>query len=183
MFNQWTHFFPLKFRELGLDKLTIHNTVCEAILLHTSLKKILVSFSCIFHYHPFQPSTDSFNWQANYCIPKWLSNPITAESMSEPYQSDSKLLEYGLFFCLIRFLLWSMPSTQQASIISDNYITVCLAPFQTRAFICAVLMRLKLHWNISPVVNKHIEAETKWTPFCRWHFQMHFLEWKCMNLD
>ena len=24
----------------------------------------------------------------------------------------------------------------------------------------------------------HIDAETKWPPFRRWHFQMHFLEWK-----
>ena len=31
--------------------------------------------------------------------------------------------------------------------------------------------------------NYHIEAETKWTPFSRRHFQMHFLVWKCMNLD
>ena len=30
---------------------------------------------------------------------------------------------------------------------------------------------------------KHIEAETKWTPFRRRHFQMHFLEWKCMNFE
>ena len=29
----------------------------------------------------------------------------------------------------------------------------------------------------------HIEAETKWPPFSRRHFQMHFLEWKCMNFD
>ena len=28
---------------------------------------------------------------------------------------------------------------------------------------------------------KHIEAETKWTPFRRRHFQMHFLEWKYVN--
>ena len=28
---------------------------------------------------------------------------------------------------------------------------------------------------------KHIEAETKWTPFSRRHFQVHFCEWKCMN--
>ena len=27
----------------------------------------------------------------------------------------------------------------------------------------------------------HIEAETKWTPIRRRHFQMHFLEWKCAN--
>ena len=25
-------------------------------------------------------------------------------------------------------------------------------------------------------INKHIEAETKWPPFSRLHFQMHFLE-------
>ena len=26
-----------------------------------------------------------------------------------------------------------------------------------------------------------IEAKTKWLPFSRQHFQIHFLEWKCMN--
>ena len=29
----------------------------------------------------------------------------------------------------------------------------------------------------------HIEAETKWTPFSRRHFEVHFLEWKCLNSD
>ena len=29
----------------------------------------------------------------------------------------------------------------------------------------------------------HIEAKTKWPPFSRRHFQIHFLEWKCMNVD
>ena len=28
---------------------------------------------------------------------------------------------------------------------------------------------------------QHIEVETKWPPFCRWHFEMNFLEWKCLN--
>ena len=27
----------------------------------------------------------------------------------------------------------------------------------------------------------HIEAETKWTPFRRRHFQIHFRKWKCYN--
>ena len=27
--------------------------------------------------------------------------------------------------------------------------------------------------------NQHIEAETRWPPFSRRHFQMHFLEWIC----
>ena len=30
---------------------------------------------------------------------------------------------------------------------------------------------------------KKIEAEVKWTTFCRQHFQMHFLEWKLFNFD
>ena len=29
----------------------------------------------------------------------------------------------------------------------------------------------------------HIEAETIWPTFRRWHFQMHLNEWKCMNFD
>ena len=29
----------------------------------------------------------------------------------------------------------------------------------------------------------HIEAETKWPPFCRRHFQMHFLQWKTLCSD
>ena len=29
----------------------------------------------------------------------------------------------------------------------------------------------------------HIEAETRWTPFRRRHFQMHFHELKCLNSD
>ena len=29
----------------------------------------------------------------------------------------------------------------------------------------------------------HIGAETKWLPFSRRHFQMHFLELKCINFD
>ena len=29
----------------------------------------------------------------------------------------------------------------------------------------------------------HIETETKWPPFRRRHFQMHFLEWKLLNFE
>ena len=40
---------------------------------------------------------------------------------------------------------------------------------------------LKFHSN-RPGDNG-FEAETKWLPFSRRHFQMHFLGWKCMNSD
>ena len=31
--------------------------------------------------------------------------------------------------------------------------------------------------------NQHFEAETKLPPYHRRHFQVHFLEWKCMNFS
>ena len=42
------------------------------------------------------------------------------------------------------------------------------------------------YWRLKPAVNhiiQHIEAETKWPPFSRRHFQIDFLEWKHMNFD
>ena len=30
--------------------------------------------------------------------------------------------------------------------------------------------------------HQHIEAEAKWPSIRRWHFQVHFLEWKLLNL-
>ena len=30
---------------------------------------------------------------------------------------------------------------------------------------------------------EHIGPETKWPPFCRGHFHMHFLQWKCLNFN
>ena len=35
----------------------------------------------------------------------------------------------------------------------------------------------------SSVSFYHIEAETKWTPFRRRQFQVHFVERKCLNSD
>ena len=38
-------------------------------------------------------------------------------------------------------------------------------------------------WNKVEFRLKHIEAEAKWPPFARRHFQMDFLEWKYMYFD
>ena len=39
-------------------------------------------------------------------------------------------------------------------------------------------------WASKPIYRlTHIEAETKWPPFRRRHFQMHFPEWKYLNFD
>ena len=31
--------------------------------------------------------------------------------------------------------------------------------------------------------GRHIKAQTKWLTFCRWHFQIQFLEWKFVYFD
>ena len=43
-------------------------------------------------------------------------------------------------------------------------------------------------WAITSYINmqhlsQQIEAETKWPPFSRWHFQMDFFEGKTLNYD
>ena len=44
-----------------------------------------------------------------------------------------------------------------------------------------------MSWMMSPVAClaelTHNVAETRWPPFSRRHFQIHFLEWKCINFD
>ena len=42
-----------------------------------------------------------------------------------------------------------------------------------RLYICMIARHETESW--------HIKAETKWPPFSRRHFQIHFIEWKCMN--
>ena len=50
--------------------------------------------------------------------------------------------------------------------------------------------QLPYYWEACKLHNKdlwltfqHIEAKTKWTPWCRRHFETHFLEWKCSACD
>ena len=37
------------------------------------------------------------------------------------------------------------------------------------------------YWCIA--IHQHIEDKMKWTTFHKWHFQMYFLQWKCLNFD
>ena len=49
--------------------------------------------------------------------------------------------------------------------------------------------RIDVKWNdiLCPAYAWDLDlthwAETKWARFSRWYFQMHFLEWKCLNSD
>ena len=46
-----------------------------------------------------------------------------------------------------------------------------------------VIDEITMHSYLSyrPTVFKHTGAETRWLPFCRRHFKMHFLESKLLN--
>ena len=50
----------------------------------------------------------------------------------------------------------------------------------------AIIVHTQLYiiwvWQI-PWCFIHTEAETKLLPFHRWHCQMYFLEWKCINFN
>ena len=44
-----------------------------------------------------------------------------------------------------------------------------------------VIDEITMHSYLPYTVFKHTEAETRWLPFCRRHFKMHFLESKLLN--
>ena len=62
---------------------------------------------------------------------------------------------------------------------------VCSRPM---ALQCGIIVGM---WQYTSIMlfsssNFHVlthEAETKWTQLYRWHFQMHFTEWKYMNFE
>ena len=63
----------------------------------------------------------------------------------------------------------------------QNY-TQAMGKFYETVFVMHAFHATDCQGN-QPQDYKHIEAETEWPPFTRRHFQMHFLEWKCMNFD
>ena len=40
---------------------------------------------------------------------------------------------------------------------------------------CTYIHEMLYYYTYRCIISWHIESETKWPPFCRWHFQMHFL--------
>ena len=44
-----------------------------------------------------------------------------------------------------------------------------------------VIDEIAMHSYLPYTVFKHAEVETRWLPFCRRHFKMHFLESKLLN--
>ena len=71
------------------------------------------------------------------------------------------------------------------------YISICIfiwaGVWPIMIFLCEIQGRI-IRWQIlkgcmvtCDDISYHIEAETKWPPFRRRHFQVHFHEWKLLN--
>ena len=84
---------------------------------------------------------------------------------------------------------WYLPAVNVFEMqwsLSNMYVTVYICPlvmyqwhalyvFQSQVIDTIVIQQCRY--------KSHIVAETKWPPFSRLNFQMHFLEWKCKNFD
>ena len=64
-------------------------------------------------------------------------------------------------------------------VISNLIIWMMAIPFINKW--CGEVMA-QYHGKNCQIMLTH-EAETKWTPFRRRHFQVHFVEWKCLNSE
>ena len=75
---------------------------------------------------------------------------------------------------LVTFELWYHLDSSAAITITYNALESIGHAFHWRAIYRSLLgiFLILTHWG-----------RDKWTPFRRRHFQMHFLEWKCLNFD
>ena len=82
---------------------------------------------------------------------------------------------------------WAINSFRHVSSqmsIRQNHLKQWLtAIWSTSHEIWFVFWRVLLWLNTECFQPLNIEAETRWTTFSRRHFQMHFLEWNCLNFD
>ena len=80
------------------------------------------------------------------------------------------------------------------NISSAKWRQFCLGPAQcVKTYVLSVITSFCVHVLVNrymlsiqdriQVLSQHLEAETRWPPFCIRHFQTNFLERKCLNFD
>ena len=95
-----------------------------------------------------------------------------------------------LSICL--WSIWNILDTFMNPLLIGNEDILMLLPVQLkclkwlpksiageRIFFYLIVLHRDIYWG--SLVQK-ILVKTKWPPFRRWHFQVHFLEWKPLNL-
>ena len=126
----------------------------------------------------------NWTWQPDVCLDDTLRQLICFQKKLCVY------IYLYLCLCLYLFLADSLESlfiynlettTISWAIISILYVGgrfILGISKQTRSAVHAELLNgLAADWS------KPMADETKWTPFCRRHLQVHFLEWKSLHFD
>ena len=93
-----------------------------------------------------------------------LTLPASLHALAWPTLNNSSV-------CFSALLLVAL----SLSVFLSVYLTLSLSPFLVHRDAGRKQQYLTLNW--------YIKADTKRPLFSRRHFQMHFLEWKCMNFE
>ena len=92
-----------------------------------------------------------------------------------------KIMNYVIVYNEARYKGWGQSKSWGGNL--DIYMQVAL--WSTRSFL-QCWPREELNWSPCPFQHSFLLTHwgrDKWTPFRRRHFQMHFLQWKCLNFD
>ena len=98
------------------------------------------------------------------------------------HKAWSSIVEMSLFFEVIHH--FTVTRAKKLTIWIQFEITRPVAAIKSLRF--ALFFKLLTVLNISSVYDLghwHIEAETKWSPLSRQHFQMNFFNWKCISFN
>ena len=140
----------------GLYIVSIWNVICMRVHCRFCSNFSMYYYSVV--SDGMWPHRSGQNWSSMACPLIWVTSWTRQQNVSH-FVSVSIWLELKIEL-LHRFIV-SQTSTKHTVIYIRHFsIYVSLPRF-----------------------NWHFEAEIKWPKFSRRHFQMHFLEWKCMNFD
>ena len=124
----------------------------------------------------------------------WISNQLIQEHLKSSFQiltaSTHKFRDILATFLMVCdpqkifemfnneiYFWWSITSCWDICNHNDDLIRISYIPNTGTWWV-----KNEPH-SLSILTLKHTEAETKWSPFHRRRFQMHFVEWKFMNFD
>ena len=115
------------------------------------------------------------SWMMRHTQHKNTPGTLTLKRLGHFFQNVilfSKLLHHK---CNI--FIWNWSNIMNVSSALWMLMAWCIS---TRASVATVLT---MQPCVSRCLRVNTEAETIWPTFSRRHFQMHFLEWRCLNLN
>ena len=119
-------------------------------------------------------------------ISKWIAS-VTGDSIGTlthkwPICVQCICLEYMI--CVTSPSVTKKPShVWLASKYLTSHLSLCKSRYIMWQMHCVFFVNVMNKNKNHGLCASSIEAETKWPPFTRRHFEMHVLEWTCINFD